>query len=74
MTKAERLKLRTISTPAITYDEQQIVKLLNAIDEKDALIVELIDLAYNGFGDIDCGNSRRQHQMALDTLKARAAQ
>ncbi len=70
MTKAERAALRenirTTAHPVIFN------MLLNALDEKDALIVELIDLAYNGFGDIDSGSSRRQHQMALVELKARA--
>ena len=75
MTKAERAEVRALiaeAPKALAPIFESFMRAITALDEKDALIVELIDLAYNGFGDIDSGSSRRQHQMALAALKARA--
>lgn len=70
LSRTQRNELRRV----FGAEGSRMLKLLDALDAKDALIADLIELAYSGFGDIDSGSSRRQHRMALEELKAKAEQ
>jgi hypothetical protein len=77
MTKQERDTLRiTLSVPGVAFSGAAMLILLNALDAKDELIAELIELAekcYRAFEDE--GATITQHSTdELSALKARAAQ